>query len=348
MKFLFDIGHPAHVHLFRHLINHLERNGHTIFAATRQKDVTVSLCEAYHIHQQVISKAYKGSFHQGFEEFVQRTLVLLRIARCFKPDALLGTSLSIGIVGRLIRKPSFVLNEDDASVVPLFAKIAYPPANYIVTPECLKYENYGNKHIVYPGYHELGYLHPNVFKPNPELLETFGINSKKIFFIVRLVALKAYHDSRQLGLSTTDAVQLVNLLSTKGRVIISSELDLLDMFKPYQVNIPPEHMHDLLAHASMYIGDSQTMCAEAAVLGVPSIRCNSFVGRISYLEELEHRYGLTRGFLPSHKNEMVDLIKLWLTHLDHIKNQMQLRRQRMLQHCIYVTPFLLELISKKT
>ena len=43
----------------------------------------------------------------------------------------------------------------------------------------------------------------------------------------------------------------------------------------------------------MFIGDSQTMTSEAAVLGVPSLRCNSFAGRISYINEQEFKYGLT-------------------------------------------------------
>jgi predicted glycosyltransferase len=45
----------------------------------------------------------------------------------------------------------------------------------------------------------------------------------------------------------------------------------------------------------MYIGDSQTMTAEAAVLGTPAIRFNDFVGELSYLEELEYTFDLTYG-----------------------------------------------------
>ncbi len=41
------------------------------------------------------------------------------------------------------------------------------------------------------------------------------------------------------------------------------------------------------------------MAAEAAILGVPAIRCSSFVGRLAYLEELEHRYELIESFLPA-------------------------------------------------
>jgi predicted glycosyltransferase len=54
-------------------------------------------------------------------------------------------------------------------------------------------------------------------------------------------------------------------------------------------------MHHVMAFASLYIGDSQTMAAEAGVLGVPFVRFNDFVGRIGYLRELEDIYELGYG-----------------------------------------------------
>ena len=51
--------------------------------------------------------------------------------------------------------------------------------------------------------------------------------------------------------------------------------------------------------ASLYIGDSQTMAAEAGVLGVPFVRFNDFVGRIGYLRELEDKYELGYGIHAS-------------------------------------------------
>ena len=50
---------------------------------------------------------------------------------------------------------------------------------------------------------------------------------------------------------------------------------------------------------SLYIGDSQTMAAEAGVLGVPFVRFNDFVGRIGYLRELEDKYELGYGIKAS-------------------------------------------------
>ena len=54
-----------------------------------------------------------------------------------------------------------------------------------------------------------------------------------------------------------------------------------------------------MVFASLYIGDSQTMAAEAGVLGVPFVRFNDFVGRIGYLRELEDTYELGYGIHAS-------------------------------------------------
>lgn len=54
-----------------------------------------------------------------------------------------------------------------------------------------------------------------------------------------------------------------------------------------------------MVFASLYIGDSQTMSAEAGVLGVPFVRFNDFVGRIGYLRELEDTYELGYGIHAS-------------------------------------------------
>lgn len=58
-------------------------------------------------------------------------------------------------------------------------------------------------------------------------------------------------------------------------------------------------MHHVMAFASLYMGDSQTMAAEAGVLGVPFVRFNDFVGRIGYLRELEDVYELGYGIHAS-------------------------------------------------
>ncbi|RLC47850.1 MAG: hypothetical protein DRH57_03280, partial [Candidatus Cloacimonadota bacterium] len=76
-----------------------------------------------------------------------------------------------------------------------------------------------------------------------------------------------------------------------------------------------------------------------AVLGTPAIRCNDFVGRISYLEEQEHKYGLTYGFKPNQFDNMVKKITE-LLNTPNLKQEWQKRRQKMLSEKIDVTAFM--------
>jgi uncharacterized protein len=347
MRLLFDLGHPAHVHLFRNLINRLQDNGDPVFVASRDKDVTVRLCNAYGIHHTVLSKAYSGNFIGGIGELLTRTLKLLKIAMRFKPDALLGTSMSIGIVGRLIHRPSFVFSEDDAGIIPLFAHFVYPTCNFIVTPESLKHENYGLRHLTYPGYHELAYLHPDHFTPDPSVAHSIGLDIDQPFFILRFVSLKAHHDTKAEGLPVAVARKLVEMLSTTGKLLITAEGELGEDFKKYQFPLPPEKFHDVLAFASLYLGDSQTVSIEAAMLGVPSIRCNTFVGRIACLEELEHVHGLTKGFLPQRTDELLDTVRQWLADIDGLKHEQQRKRKIMLGKCVNLTDWLWSMLHEK-
>jgi len=80
---------------------------------------------------------------------------------------------------------------------------------------------------------------------------------------------------------------------------ITSERPLESQFEKYRIKINPLDMHHVMAFASLYIGDSQTMAAEAGVLGVPFVRFNDFVGRIGYLRELEDKYELGYGIHAS-------------------------------------------------
>jgi predicted glycosyltransferase len=347
MRLLIDLGHPAHVHLFRKLIKRVKREGGEVIAASRDKDVTVDLCSAYDIPQLVLSHAYSGNMIAGGWEFLQRTAKLLRLAYKFKPDALLGTSMSIGFVGRIINRPSFVFNEDDAAYVPLFAHFVYPACTYVVTPDCLKHEDYGTKHLMYPGYHELAYLHPDHFTPDPAVPRSIGLDINKPYYIIRFVSLKAHHDIHAGGLPLEAARKLVDILSNHGRVLITTEGELRDEFKKYQYPLPPEKLHDVLAFASMYIGDSQTVTIEASVLGVPGMRCNTFVGRITCLEELEKKYGLTLGFLPDDTDMLIAKTQEWIADLENVKRQMQTRRMKMLEEKINLVDWQWRMLCEK-
>ena len=106
----------------------------------------------------------------------------------------------------------------------------------------------------------------------------------------------------------------------------------------YKLQISPEKAHSLMYYSTIFLGDSQTMTSEAAVLGIPSLRCNTFAGKISYIEEEEKKYQLTFGFRPEHFDGLV--IKLnELLSLQNLREEWQKRRQIMLNDKIDVTSF---------
>jgi len=71
-------------------------------------------------------------------------------------------------------------------------------------------------------------------------------------------------------------------------------------------------MHYVIAQSEIFIGDSQTMAAESAVLGTPFLRINNFVGKIGYLNEMETNYELGYGFKPDDQKEILNKIKFLL------------------------------------
>ena len=98
-------------------------------------------------------------------------------------------------------------------------------------------------------------------------------------------------------------------------------------------------MHHFIANAALVVSDSQTMVAEAAVLGTPSVRFNDFVGKIGYLEELEHKYDLTYGIQTSKLDELIKKVDELLSMPD-LKNIWKKRRTGMLKEKIDVTAFM--------
>ena len=103
-------------------------------------------------------------------------------------------------------------------------------------------------------------------------------------------------------------------------------------------------MHHVMAFASLYIGDSQTMAAEAGVLGVPFVRFNDFVGRIGYLHELEDKYELGYGIKASAEGSVEKLCErveaLVAMKADERKATFAERRAKMLSEKVDCAKFL--------
>src|SRR5438045_2585676 len=136
MRLLFDINHPVQAHMVRPVVEWLAASGATSRVVARDKDVTLRLLEGFGLPATVLAPARTGRVGAA-RELVAREWALLRLARRERPHAIVGTTVHAGRVGRLVGARAVVFNDDDRSVVPWFARLAYPLADAIVTPEVL-------------------------------------------------------------------------------------------------------------------------------------------------------------------------------------------------------------------
>ena len=231
-------------------------------------------------------------------------------------------------------------------------------------------------------------MHPNHFTPDRAKVEQYGIEVDKPYFIIRFSSLNAHHDAEIKGINAEIAQRLIDILKPHGTIYITSERPLEPQFEQYRLNlgaprvkqqrvcngesgapeyslsergfdtctrdanttINPLDMHHVMAFASLYIGDSQTMAAEAGVLGVPFVRFNDFVGRIRYLRGLEDTYHLGFGIKASSEGS-VDQLCARVSELVEMNpaerhEVYQSRRQKMLDEKIDCAKFLTYFIEQ--
>lgn len=338
MKILFYLGHPAHYHLFKNIIKKLQRNNHETIIVIKKKDILEDLLDNDGLkYINILPEGRKDKKLLILLGLLKRDLRLAKIVTKRNIDVMVGSEPALAQVGRLFAIPSITMVEDDTKVIPYFAYSTYPFTNCILAPVTCNIGKWSKKKISYNGYQKLSYLHPNHFNPNLKKIVKF-IEKDERYFILRLSKLKAYHDFGYKGLNPEIVRHLLDMLLKYGKVYISSERELEPEFERYGLNLKPNDIHHALYYAEMYIGDSQSMAMEAAILGVPSIRFSDFAGKISVLEELEYRYKLTYGIRTYEPDKLYAKIKELLA-LPHLKKEWQKRRQKMLSDKIDVTAF---------
>lgn len=334
------ISHPAHFHMFRYTIENLQRDGHEVVSIIRPKDVLEQLCQNAGLQVYKVKNRPKKWGMFGLAIFlIEKVFEVWSIARKEKPDLLIGSDGVLAIVGKLIRRPSFECFEDDAEAIALYAKMFFPFYTGLICPECCSAGKWSQKKTGYQSYHELGYLHPHQFTPDRAKVEQYGIDTQHPYTLIRFAQLTAHHDVGIHGINAEIAQHIIDLLKPHGAIYITSERPLEPQFEPFRIRIDPLDMHHVMAFASLYIGDSQTMAAEAGVLGTPFVRLNDFVGRLSYLNELERSYHLGFGHKTDDVEGFYESIRKWLAIPDR-KLLCQERREKMLSEKIDYARFL--------
>jgi len=267
---------------------------------------------------------------------LKNELQMLNTAIQFKPDLFLSHGSTIAAFTSFIMHKPHIAFEDTFNMEQV--KLSMPFTDVVLTGD-YSHPSLGKKEIKYPGYHELAYLYPNVFTPDESVLEILGMKKGEKYAIVRFVAWEASHDIGHSGISYENKIKLVKTLSRHLHVFISSEMELPEELKNYQINIPPEQMHNALAFAHLFIGESSTMATESAVLGTPSIYIND--SKLEYTNDLAN-YGLLYSYMESEYDQIAAIKKAEeLALKQNVKEEYLPRREKMLADKIDVSAFLI-------
>jgi N-acetyl sugar amidotransferase len=334
MKIFIDINHPAHVHYFRNLINIMQNEGHEFMITARDKEMTHKLLDQYKIKYISRGKGKKSLIGKLIYSF-KADYLIYKITKNWKPDIFLSFGSPYPAhVSKILGIPSVSITDTEHASLGLLA--FKPFSNVILTPSCFS-KDLGSKHKRFNSFMERCYLHPNYFTPDPGVLKLLGISENDKFAIVRFVSWNASHDIGRNGLSNQDKIELVETLSKKLKVFISSEGEIPENLEKYRFNIPSHYMHHALNYASIYVGEGGTTASESALLGTPAIYVNNL--SMGYIQK-EAEAGLL--FQTTKLKEILDHVNTILS-LD--KDAFNSRLQKLVKDHIDPTAFLISFLK---
>lgn len=288
MRCLVFCNTPAHVHLYKHVVHELHDRGHEVRVLARDYGCTLALAQDADLPVEVYghTDTTKASLLWSLPP---QYLRIFRETRRFDPDVVLGIGAFAAPAGRLAGAETVLVHDSEPST--LDHRVATALADAILTPDTFR-RDLGPKHRVFHGFKESAYLHPAVFEPDPSVRQELGVGERP-FAIVRLNAFGSHHDVAHEGFSTDQVERLLEDLAREATVFVSDEGGELDLGRlpTSRFDLHPARLHDALAEASLLVADTQTMVTEAALLGTPAVRSNSFVGAddMGNFVELERR-----------------------------------------------------------
>jgi predicted glycosyltransferase len=320
---IIELTHPKHYHQFKYIINLLKQNNVAVHVVARDKDILLKLLDEEKVDYRIYGHYSKNILGKIFS----LPLILKSYSKIIKqlnPAIILSKASPYSLILKKVFNYKTVIFPD-SEIVALTNKLIAPYSDMVITPGNFAID-FGIRHKRINGLFEDSYLHPDYFTPNPAVFDTLGIDVSEKFVLIRFVSWNANHDLNQAGLSIAEKVNLVLTLSKTSKVFVTSESELPAEIKEFKLNAPKNLIHSILYYASLYIGDSQTMASEAALLGTPAIRSNSFVGDndMSNFIMLEKKWSML--FNVKNSSEIFSLSTRLLVD-DSIKSEWQGKRK---------------------
>jgi predicted glycosyltransferase len=305
-----DITAPAHVLVFRPLIQLLRERGDEIEVTAREYAQTVQLLELHAIEAKLIGRHGGRSRLGKLGTMATRMAGLHRWARGRHFDAALAHgSHHLTLTARALGIPSSTTF--DYEFATLQHQLGCRAATFVVVPEAIppeRLERYGvrpPKLRRYPGLKEEYYLAD--FEPDRGVLDAVALDPERILVTVRTPPdVSLYHrKSNRLfpqvlnHLGRHENVQAVVLPRTEEQRDFVRALELPSVIVPEQA----VDAQSLIAFSDLVVSAGGTMNREAAALGVPVY--TTYGGRLGGVDEAPIREGRLRPLTDPRALELV-------------------------------------------
>ncbi|NGM69386.1 hypothetical protein G6M89_10260 [Natronolimnobius sp. AArcel1] len=275
MRCLFFNNTPAHVHLYKHTVTQLEDDGHDVLVLARNDEFTETLLSYHDVPYETYGDRSE-SLHSLAWELPAHLATIGTQARQFDPDVIFGIGPYAAYTGTITRTPAIAVLDSEPS---LDHVVSRPFVQAFLTPAAFQ-KDLGAKHYEFEGFKESAYLHPDVFEADKSVRDDLGVDQDESYAIVRFNAFNGHHDVGRQGFSIEQRRELLSELADHATIFVSDEggdLEFEDL-PARKFDLHPARMHDALNEAALLVADTQTMITEAALLGTPALRSNSFVG----------------------------------------------------------------------
>jgi hypothetical protein len=294
-----DITGPAHVLVFRPLVQILRERGDEVEITAREFGQTVQLLRMHGLEAEVLGRHGGRSPARKLGTMATRLAELIRWARGRRFDAAVAhASHHLTMAARLLGVPS--ATTFDYEWATLQHQLGCRAANRVLVPEVIPAERlrrYGvrpPKLRRYPGLKEEYYL--SDFEPDPGVPASLGLDGERVLVVVRTPPAAALYDRRENPLfprilhrlARREDVQTVVVPRTDEQRAWVRSLGLQSLVVPDGAI----DAQSLIAAADVVVSAGGTVNREAVALGVPVY--TAFQGRLGAVDEALLRDGRLR------------------------------------------------------
>jgi len=327
VRIFFDLNHPADFHFFKNLISMLEDTGYKCRIMARDKDMLHELLN----HEGMVYQSRGKGSHLLIGKYLYGIYILIRmLIVLFRFRPFIAVSLSspyLIVASKFLGIPTITYDDTDINpkLHPLISRSdnIFSPATY---PHL-----FHQHHFHLDTFKELAYIHSYINS------RTNARNS--VFF--RLTRTDSIHHFDGKELDLTAVKNMINKLLKDREVLLSSEEPYTGIISDDITRPDRLHIHYELLKCIAFWGNSPTMAAEAALLGIPAVLVGS--SKFAYIDELEN-CGLLFFYSP-------DQIEQSFTRLENllekpVGDHYEQIRDRLLKEKIDIVKFLYWFITE--